>query len=95
MSNGVDDAAYVKASFLAAVAKGEVSCDAISPEDAVKLLGTMQGGYNVATLIDLLDDAQLGGVAADQLKHTLLVFNAFNDVESKANQGNEETKEKY
>ena len=80
---GVDEAAYVKASYLSAVATGEVAATLVSPKRAVELLGTMQGGYNVGTLIELIkgDDAELRATAADQLKHTLLVFDAFYDVE--------------
>ena len=89
---GVDEAAYVKAGFLMAVAKGETSSPLVSREHATKLLGTMQGGYNIAALVDLLDDAELGSVAADGLSKTLLMFDAFFDVESKAKAGNEHAK---
>ncbi|MEJ5208063.1 bifunctional aconitate hydratase 2/2-methylisocitrate dehydratase [Denitratimonas sp. CY0512] len=85
---GVDDAAKVKASYLAAVAFGKETCTLISREKATELLGTMLGGYNVAPLIELLDDATLGPVAAEGLKHTLLVFDAFHDIEEKAKAGN-------
>ena len=85
---GVDQAAYVKAAFLADVAKGKASSPLISREHATRLLGTMQGGYNVAPLVELLDDAAVGQVAADALKHTLLVFDAFHDVEEKSKAGN-------
>ena len=80
---GVDEAAYVKASYLSAVALGEVEATLISRVRAVELLGTMQGGYNVGTLVTLLSssDAELAACAAEQLKHTLLVFDAFYDVE--------------
>eukprot|EP00584_Thalassiosira_punctigera_P005780 CAMPEP_0172535498 /NCGR_PEP_ID=MMETSP1067-20121228/7478_1 /TAXON_ID=265564 ORGANISM="Thalassiosira punctigera, Strain Tpunct2005C2" /NCGR_SAMPLE_ID=MMETSP1067 /ASSEMBLY_ACC=CAM_ASM_000444 /LENGTH=965 /DNA_ID=CAMNT_0013320435 /DNA_START=95 /DNA_END=2992 /DNA_ORIENTATION=- len=80
---GVDEAAYVKASYLSAVALAEVDPTLISRVRAVELLGTMQGGYNVVTLIKLLSDtdAELRDCAAEQLKHTLLVFDAFHDVE--------------
>ena len=80
---GVDEAAYVKASYLSAVATGEVPPTLVSQKRAVELLGTMQGGYNVGTLVGLLKgpDAGLRAAAADQLKHTLLVFDAFYDVE--------------
>ena len=89
---GVDQAAYVKAAFLAAVAKGEATSPLVSREHATKLLGTMQGGYNVAPLVDLLDDDKVGDIAADALKHTLLVFDAFHDVEEKAKAGNTRAK---
>ena len=80
---GVDDAAYVKASYLSALALGEVTPTLISKVRAVELLGTMQGGHNVGTLVTLLSgpDAELRDCAANQLKHTLLVFDAFHDVE--------------
>lgn len=89
---GVDQAAYVKAAFLNAVAKGEATSPLVSKERAVYLLGTMLGGYNVEPLISLLDDKELGGLAADALKKTLLVFDAFHDVEEKAKAGNENAK---
>ncbi|MHC6224987.1 bifunctional aconitate hydratase 2/2-methylisocitrate dehydratase [Pseudomonas sp. X10] len=89
---GVDEAAYVKAGFLSAVAKGEASSPLIDKKRAVELLGTMQGGYNIATLVELLDDAELGTVAAEQLKHTLLMFDAFHDVAEKAKAGNANAK---
>ena len=85
---GVDQAAYVKAAFLAAVAKGTATSPLISRERAVYLLGTMLGGYNVAPLVDLLDDAQLAPLAGEALKHTLLMFDAFHDVAEKAKAGN-------
>ncbi len=89
---GVDDAAYVKAGFLAALAKGEAESPLIDRRRAVELLGAMLGGYNIQPLIDLLDDADLGKLAADQLKHTLLMFDAFHDVEDKAKAGSANAK---
>ena len=89
---GVDEAAYVKAGFLSALVKGETSSPLISKEEAVKLLGNMHGGYNIATLVDLLDDSDLAELAATELKHTLLMFDAFHDVEEKAKAGNEQAK---
>ncbi|OOV87656.1 bifunctional aconitate hydratase 2/2-methylisocitrate dehydratase [Oceanospirillum linum] len=86
---GVDEAAYVKAGFLSAIAKGEASSPLIDKKHAIKLLGTMQGGYNIETLVGLLDDADLGEAAAEELKHTLLMFDAFHDVADKAKEGNE------
>lgn len=86
---GVDEAAYVKAGFLAALTKGEVSSPLISPEKAAKLLGTMQGGYNIQPLIALLDDEKLAPIAVEALSHTLLMFDAFYDVEEKSKAGNE------
>jgi aconitate hydratase 2/2-methylisocitrate dehydratase len=85
---GVDDAAKVKASFLAAVAHGDLSVPAISKAKATQLLGTMVGGYNVKPLIDLLDDAEVAQIAADGLKKTLLMFDFFHDVAEKARAGN-------
>eukprot|EP00667_Euglena_gracilis_P002008 EG_transcript_2009 len=85
---GVDPAAYVKASFLTAVAKGEVTSPLVDKKKAVHLLGMMVGGYNVVTLIQLLDDAELAQEAAAQLKQTTLLFDAFYDVETKAKAGN-------
>jgi aconitate hydratase 2/2-methylisocitrate dehydratase len=85
---GVDDAAKVKASYLAAVAHGTEKCALISREKATELLGTMLGGYNLTPLIDLLDDAVVAGVAADALKKTLLMFDQFHDVKEKADKGN-------
>jgi aconitate hydratase 2/2-methylisocitrate dehydratase len=86
---GVDEAAYVKAGFLSAVAKSEVECPLVSPQLAVELLGNMHGGYNIETLVSLLDDAELAGAAAAELKHTLLMFDAFHDVAELAANGNE------
>ncbi|MEX6157398.1 bifunctional aconitate hydratase 2/2-methylisocitrate dehydratase [Providencia manganoxydans] len=90
---GVDEAAYVKAGFLAAIAKGETASPLISPEKAVELLGTMQGGYNIHALIEALDDAKLAPIAAKALSHTLLMFDNFYDVEEKAKAGNEYAKQ--
>ncbi|MFN3375459.1 MAG: bifunctional aconitate hydratase 2/2-methylisocitrate dehydratase [Burkholderiaceae bacterium] len=90
---GVDDAAKVKASFLAAVAHGDVTVGLISKTKATELLGTMVGGYNVKPLIDLLDDAEVAGVAAEGLKKTLLMFDAFHDVAEKAKAGNAKARE--
>jgi len=89
---GVDEAAYVKAGFLSAVAKGEATSPLLDKKRATELLGTMQGGYNIATLVELLDSAELGTVAAEQLKHTLLMFDAFHDVAEKAKAGNANAK---
>ncbi len=89
---GVDDAAKVKASYLAAVAFGTEKCPLISAEKATELLGTMLGGYNISPLIELLDNDKLGTIAADALKKTLLVFDAFHDVQEKAEKGNANAK---
>ena len=82
ISPGVDPSSYVKASFLTAIAKGETTSPLISPKKAVELLGTMLGGYNVASLIELLKDErdEIAQLATDALKKTLLVYDAFNDV---------------
>lgn len=89
---GVDDAAYVKAGFLAAVAKGETNSPILSAKKATELLGTMLGGYNIQPLIDLLD-SELAQTAASGLKNTLLMFDAFFDVKDKAQAGNQAAKE--
>ncbi|MEP1213934.1 MAG: bifunctional aconitate hydratase 2/2-methylisocitrate dehydratase [Marinobacter sp.] len=85
---GVDEAAYVKAAFLSAIVKGEATSPLIDKKKAVQLLGMMQGGYNIATLVDLLDDSELAELAGEELKHTLLMFDAFNDVKEKMDAGN-------
>ncbi len=90
---GVDDAAKVKASYLAAVAHGTEKCALISREKATELLGTMLGGYNISPLVDLLDDSAVAQVAADGLKKTLLMFDQFHDVKEKADKGNAYAKE--
>ena len=90
---GVDDAAKVKASFLAAVAHGQAHVKLIDKARATELLGTMVGGYNVHPLIELLDDAQAAPIAAEGLKKTLLMFDYFNDVADKAKAGNAKAKE--
>ncbi len=89
---GVDDAAKVKASYLAAVAHGTEKCALISRDKATELLGTMLGGYNLTPLIDLLDDAAVAAVAAQALKKTLLMFDQFHDVQEKADKGNAHAK---
>jgi aconitate hydratase 2 / 2-methylisocitrate dehydratase len=89
---GVDDAAKVKASYLAAVAHGTEKCALISRETATQLLGTMLGGYNLTPLIDLLDDSVTAAVAASALKKTLLMFDQFHDVKEKADKGNTHAK---
>ena len=85
---GVDEAAYVKAAFLSAIVKGEATSPLIDKKKAVQLLGMMQGGYNIATLVDLLDDSELAELAGKELKRTLLMFDAFNDVQEKMDAGN-------
>jgi aconitate hydratase 2/2-methylisocitrate dehydratase len=85
---GVDDAAKVKASYLAAVAHGTEKCALITRQRATELLGTMLGGYNISPLVDLLDDAAVAAEAAEGLKKTLLMFDQFHDVKEKADKGN-------
>ena len=85
---GVDDAAKVKASYLAAVAHGTETCALISRARATELLGTMLGGYNISPMVDLLDDAAVAAEAAEGLKKTLLMFDQFHDVKEKADKGN-------
>ena len=77
---GVDDAAYVKAAFLADITQKKIQCELISPKDATFYLGTMLGGYNVEPLINLIDDQECGEIAVDALSKTLLIFDAFNDI---------------
>ncbi len=89
---GVDDAAKVKAEFLAKVAKGEEACALVSREKATELLGTMLGGFNIKPMIDLLADGAVGGIAAEGLKKTLLMFDYFHDVKELAVAGNANAK---
>ncbi|HEX5285466.1 MAG TPA: bifunctional aconitate hydratase 2/2-methylisocitrate dehydratase [Polaromonas sp.] len=91
---GVDDAAKVKASYLAAVAHGTEQCALISRVQATQLLGTMLGGYNISPMIALLDDANesVASQAASGLKNTLLMFEQFHDVQEKADKGNAHAK---
>ncbi len=94
---GVDNAAKVKASYLAAVAHGTEITPLLSREKATELLGTMLGGYNISPMVDLLDDAVVGPIAATGLKKTLLMFDQFHDVKDKAlshtNPGNANAKD--
>ena len=90
---GVDEAAYVKAAFLAAVSKGDINCALVSQVRAVEVLGMMLGGYNVQPLIAALDSDVTAAVAATALSHTLLMFDAFHDVEEKAKAGNAAAKQ--
>jgi aconitate hydratase 2/2-methylisocitrate dehydratase len=85
---GVDEAAYVKAAFLSAIVRGEANSPLIDRKKAVRLLGDMLGGYNIETLVNALDDAELGALAAEELKGTLLMFDAFHDVAEKHKAGN-------
>ncbi|NJO79711.1 MAG: bifunctional aconitate hydratase 2/2-methylisocitrate dehydratase [Cyanobacteria bacterium RM1_2_2] len=87
---GVDQAAYVKAGFLTGIAKGNITSPLVSPKYAVELLGTMMGGYNVHSLIDLLqvESAEIAANATAALSKTLLVYDAFHDVQELAENGN-------
>ena len=85
---GVDDAAKVKASYLAAVAHGTETCALITRQRATELLGTMLGGYNISPMVDLLDSPAVAKEAAEGLKKTLLMFDQFHDVKEKADKGN-------
>lgn len=90
---GVDDAAYVKAAFLAAISKGEASSPLITAKQAIDLLGTMLGGYNIQPMIDALDNDALAPSAVKALSHTLLMFDAFHDVKEKMDAGNNYAKQ--
>ncbi|WP_066354167.1 bifunctional aconitate hydratase 2/2-methylisocitrate dehydratase [Aliarcobacter skirrowii] len=90
---GVDDAAYVKAAFLNDVVQGKVACSVISKVEAVEILGTMMGGYNVPPLVEALKVAEVADAAAKELKNTILVYNSFNDVKSLMDAGNAKAKE--
>ena len=81
---GVDEAAYVKAGFLTSVAKGEETCHAISKKHATFLLGTMLGGYSIASLIELLDDEETAEAACDALSHTILIYEAHQQILEKS-----------
>ena len=85
---GVDQAAYVKASFLTAITLGEITSPLVSPIEATQILGTMLGGYNIQALIACLDNEELAATAVTALSHTLLMFDAFHDVDEKAKAGN-------
>ncbi len=91
---GVDEAAYVKAAFLNDIVQGKTSSEVISKLDAIKILGKMLGGYNVGPLIDALKlDDELAQAAAEELKNTILVYDAFNDVKRLMDEGNKYAKE--
>ncbi|MFA9374393.1 MAG: bifunctional aconitate hydratase 2/2-methylisocitrate dehydratase [Poseidonibacter sp.] len=90
---GVDDAAYVKAAFLNDVVQGNVACSVITKSEAVRILGTMMGGFNVSPLIDALKIEEVAEAAATELKNTILVYDAFNDVKDLMDAGNEKAKE--
>ncbi|WP_020182477.1 bifunctional aconitate hydratase 2/2-methylisocitrate dehydratase [Methylotenera sp. 1P/1] len=88
---GVDQAAYVKAAFLADIAKGKASSPLVSADKAVELLGTMLGGYNVQALVELLD-SNMAAQVVKALSNTILMFDAFHDVEAKMKAGNTHAK---
>ncbi|MBF0422920.1 MAG: bifunctional aconitate hydratase 2/2-methylisocitrate dehydratase [Magnetococcales bacterium] len=81
---GVDEASRVKAEFLTRLAKGEATCPVIDRQEAVHLLGTMIGGFNVQPLIDLLEDAELAPHAVAALSNTLMIYDAFDRVVQRA-----------
>ena len=85
---GVDQAAYVKAGFLADVTQGKASSSLISPAKATEILGTMLGGYNIQPLIAVLDDESIAPIAVEALSKTLLMFDAYHDVLEKAKSNN-------
>ncbi|WP_428027193.1 bifunctional aconitate hydratase 2/2-methylisocitrate dehydratase, partial [Arcobacter sp.] len=89
----VDDAAYVKAAFLNDIVQGNVACSVISKLDAIEILGTMMGGFNVTPLVEALKIDEVAAVAAEQLKNTILVYDSFNDVKELADGGNAKAKE--
>ena len=91
---GVDEAAYVKAGFLSAVAKGETDCPLIDRSSATRMLGKMLGGYNIQPLIEALEDDRLAPVAVKALSGTLLLFDAFHDVKAKVDAGNRQADNK-
>ena len=91
---GVDDAAYVKAAFLNDIVQGNTTCEAIDAVKACEILGTMLGGFNVKPLVEALKmDGEVADTAAEQLKNTILVYDAFNDVKSMADDGNAKAQE--
>lgn len=90
---GVDDAAYVKAAFLNDIVQGNISCSVISKLDAIEILGTMMGGFNVSPLVEALKIDEVADAAAEQLKNTILVYDAFNDVKDLMDAGNAKAKE--
>lgn len=90
---GVDDAAYVKAAFLNDIVQGNVSCSVISKVEAIEILGTMMGGFNVSPLVEALKIDEVADAAAKELKNTILVYNSFNDVKELMDAGNAKAKE--
>ena len=91
---GVDDAAYVKAAFLNDIVQGNTTCEAIDAVKACEILGTMLGGFNVKPLVEALKiDGEVADTAGEQLKNTILVYDAFNDVKLMADAGNAKAQE--
>ncbi len=90
---GVDDAAYIKASFLHDIIQDRASCSIIDKKRAIKILGKMLGGYNVKPLVEALKIDEVASEAANELKHTLLVYDSFNDVKELMDEGNKYAKE--
>jgi aconitate hydratase 2/2-methylisocitrate dehydratase len=90
---GVDDAAYVKAAFLNDILEGKASCEMIDKTKACEILGAMLGGFNVQPLVNALNDSEVAAVAAEQLKNTILMYDAFNDVKAMMDAGNATAKE--
>jgi aconitate hydratase 2/2-methylisocitrate dehydratase len=90
---GVDDAAYVKAAFLNDILTGDAKCELISKTKACEILGSMLGGFNVQPLVKALDNSEIAQVAATQLKNTILMYDAFNDVKAMMDAGNAVAKE--
>ena len=92
ISPGVDDTSHLKASFLNSICIGETNCDLIDKKKAIQLLGTMQGGYNIEPLINMLDSEEFGDYASEELSKMILIFDYFYDIEKKANNGNKYAK---
>lgn len=90
---GVDDAAYVKAAFLNDIVQGNVTCSVISKVQAIEILGTMMGGFNVTPLVEALKISEVADAAANELKNTILVYNSFNEVKELMDAGNAKAKE--
>lgn len=85
---GVDETSYVKANFLNRICKGNIDCNIINERDAISILGTMQGGYNVNALIKLLEVPDYGGDIYNELRKSILTFDGFYDIESLMKGGN-------
>tara|TARA_Y100000768_G_scaffold379259_1_gene354721 strand:- start:2278 stop:4917 length:2640 start_codon:yes stop_codon:yes gene_type:complete len=92
ISPGVDETSYLKASFLNSICIGETNSNLINKKKAIQLLGTMQGGYNIEPLINMLDSEEFGNYASEELSKMILIFDFFYDVERKANNGNKHAK---